>query len=139
VTRTRCWKNDWVVEFDVKAAFDQIDHALLMKAARRHIKESWLLLYIERWLTAPFETADGASLPCTRGTPQGGVVSPILMNLFMHYALIAGCSGHGRNRPLHVTPTTRWFIAAVWLREADNEIIFDSTSISHLSFCLARI
>nr|WP_236674424.1 group II intron reverse transcriptase/maturase [Paraburkholderia hospita] len=86
VTRTRCWNNDWVVEFDIKAAFDQIDHALLMKAVRRHIKESWILLYIERWLTAPFETADGENLPRTRGTPQGGVVSPILMNLFMHYA-----------------------------------------------------
>ncbi|GLC97780.1 group II intron reverse transcriptase/maturase [Cupriavidus sp. TA19] len=85
VTRKRCWKYDWVVEFDIKAAFDQIDHALLMKAVRRHIKESWILLYVERWLTAPFETADGASLPRTQGTPQGGVVSPILMNLFMHY------------------------------------------------------
>jgi group II intron reverse transcriptase/maturase len=84
-TRKRCWQYDWVVEFDIKAAFDQIDHALLMKAVRSHIKEGWILLYIERWLTAPFETADG-TLPRTRGTPQGGVVSPILMNLFMHYA-----------------------------------------------------
>jgi RNA-directed DNA polymerase len=86
VTRKRCWKYDWVVEFDIKAAFDQIDHALLLKAVRNHIKDDWILLYIERWLTAPFETADGASLPRTRGTPQGGVVSPILMNLFLHYA-----------------------------------------------------
>src|SRR6202023_1642216 len=85
-TRKRCWQDDWVVEFDIKAAFDQIDHALLMKAVRSHIKEGWILLYIERWLTAPFETADGGTLPRTRGTPQGGVVSPILMNLFMHYA-----------------------------------------------------
>src|ERR1700688_2057964 len=86
VTRKRCWQYDWVVEFDIKAAFDQIDHALLMKAVRSHIKEGWILLYIERRLTAPFETADGGTLPRTRGTPQGGVVSPILMNLFMHYA-----------------------------------------------------
>ncbi|MEX3968631.1 group II intron reverse transcriptase/maturase [Paraburkholderia sp. EG286B] len=85
VTRKRCWQYDWVVEFDIKAAFDQIDHALLLKAVRHHIKEGWILLYIERWLTAPFETAEGASLPRMRGTPQGGVVSPILMNLFMHY------------------------------------------------------
>jgi RNA-directed DNA polymerase len=90
VTRKRCWQYDWVVEFDIKAAFDQIDHALLMKAVRSHIKEDWILLYIERWLTAPFETADGVSLPRERGTPQGGVVSPILMNLFMHYAFDAG-------------------------------------------------
>ena len=86
VTRKRCWQYDWIVEFDIKAAFDQIDHTLLMKAVRSHIKEGWLLLYIERWLTAPFETADGVSLPRIQGTPQGGVVSPILMNLFMHYA-----------------------------------------------------
>ncbi|MGF6872880.1 group II intron reverse transcriptase/maturase [Paraburkholderia sp. MM5477-R1] len=87
VTRERCWKYDWVVEFDIKAAFDQIDHGLLLKAVRRHIKVDWILLYIERWLTAPFETADGARPPRVRGTPQGGVVSPMLMNLFMHYAL----------------------------------------------------
>jgi RNA-directed DNA polymerase len=86
ITRERCWKHDWVVEFDIKAAFDQIDHLLLMKAVRKHIKEDWILLYIERWLTAPFETAEGITVPRERGTPQGGVVSPILMNLFMHYA-----------------------------------------------------
>jgi RNA-directed DNA polymerase len=86
VTRKRCWQYDWVVEFDIKAAFDQIDHGLLLKAVRTHIREGWILLYVERWLTAPFETAEGEQLPRQRGTPQGGVVSPILMNLFMHYA-----------------------------------------------------
>ena len=86
VTRKRCWQYDWVVEFDIKAAFDQIDHGLLLKAVRTHIGEDWILLYIERWLTAPFETAEGEHLLRERGTPQGGVVSPILMNLFMHYA-----------------------------------------------------
>jgi len=86
VTRKRCWQYRWVVEFDIKSAFDQIDHGLLMKAVRSHIKEGWILLYIERWLTAPFETTDGERVARQRGTPQGGVVSPILMNLFMHYA-----------------------------------------------------
>jgi group II intron reverse transcriptase/maturase len=85
VTRKRCWQYDWVVEFDIKAAFDQIDHGLLKKAVRSHIKDDWILLYIERWLTAPFETTAGTRVPRDRGTPQGGVVSPILMNLFMHY------------------------------------------------------
>jgi len=89
VTRKRCWRYDWVVEFDIKAAFDQIDHGLLMKAVGSHIRESWIRLYIERWLSAPFETADGERLVRERGTPQGGVVSPILMNLFMHYAFDA--------------------------------------------------
>jgi group II intron reverse transcriptase/maturase len=86
VTRKRCWKYDWVVEFDIRAAFDQIDHVLLIKALRGHIKDDWILLYIERWLTAPFETAEGTKLPRTRGISQGGPLSPILMNLFMHYA-----------------------------------------------------
>ena len=89
VTRKRCWQYDWVVEFDIKAAFNQIDHGLLLKAVRTHIREGWILLYIERWLTAPFETAEGDQLPRKRGTPQGGVVSPILMNLFMHYTFDA--------------------------------------------------
>ena len=57
-----------------------------MKAVRCHIREPWILLYLERWLTAPFELEDGTRVPRERGTPQGGVVSPILMNLFMHYA-----------------------------------------------------
>ena len=86
ITRKRCWQYDWVVEFDIKAAFDQIDHGLLLKAVRTHIREGWILLYVERWLTAPFEIAEGEQLQRERGTPQGGVVSPILMNLFMHYA-----------------------------------------------------
>lgn len=86
ITRERCWRYDWLVEFDIKAAFDQIDHGLLMKAVRTHIKEDWILLYIERWLVAPFETAEGIRVPRECGTPQGGVVSPLLMNLFMHYA-----------------------------------------------------
>lgn len=85
ITRRRCWEHDWVVEFDIKAAFDQIDHVLLMKAVRVHVKEKWVLMYIERWLKAPFETKTGESLPRDRGTPQGGVISPLLMNLFMHY------------------------------------------------------
>ena len=89
VTRKRCWQFDWVVEFDIKSAFDQIDHSLLMKAVSSHIREGWILLYIERWLTAPFETTDGERLPRERGTPQGGVVSPIMMNLFMHYTFDA--------------------------------------------------
>jgi group II intron reverse transcriptase/maturase len=84
VTRKRCWRYDWVVEFDIKGAFDNIDHALLLKAVRHHIKERWILLYIERWLIAPFETLDGVLVPRDKGTPQGGVISPLLMNLFMH-------------------------------------------------------
>ena len=84
VTRERCWKYDWVLEFDIKGLFDNIDHELLLKAVRRHVTCQWALLYIERWLTAPMER-DGVRQERTRGTPQGGVISPILANLFLHY------------------------------------------------------
>jgi RNA-directed DNA polymerase len=86
VTRTRCWHYDWVVEFDIQGAFDNIDHELLMKAIHKHVGERWQLLYIERWLTAPYETSEGTTVARKMGTPQGGVISPLLMNLFMHYA-----------------------------------------------------
>src|SRR5215831_16064330 len=99
VTRKRCWQYDWIVEFDIKAAFDRIDHTLLMKAVRSHINESWLLLYIEWWLTTPFETEDGVTQPRTLGTPHGGVVSPILMNLFMHYAFDRWMKRHNSSCP----------------------------------------
>ncbi|TYB83793.1 MAG: group II intron reverse transcriptase/maturase [Kosmotoga sp.] len=85
-TRQRCWKYDWVLEFDIKGLFDNIDHELLMKAVRKHTKIPWLILYIERWLKAPFQHPDGKVEERSKGTPQGGVISPVLANLFMHYA-----------------------------------------------------
>jgi len=86
VTRERCWKYDWVLEFDIKGLFDNIDHDLLLRAVRKHVTCEWVLLYIERWLKAPMVQGDGTTVERSRGTPQGGVVSPILANLFMHYA-----------------------------------------------------
>lgn len=86
VTRKRCWRYNWVLEFDIKGLFDNIDHRLLMKAVRKHAHNRWLLLYIERWLTAPIELEDGTIMVRKRGVPQGGVISPVLSNLFMHYA-----------------------------------------------------
>ena len=85
VTRKRCWQYDWVLEFDIKALFDNISHDLLLKAVRKHVTCKWALLYIERWLTAPMEQ-NGNRIGRTRGTPQGSVISPILSNLFLHYA-----------------------------------------------------
>ncbi len=85
VTRKRCWKYDWVLEFDIKGLFDNIDHELLMKAVRTHTDSKWLLLYIERWLKSPFQIDDGILIERTKGTPQGGVISPVLSNLFLHY------------------------------------------------------
>jgi len=84
-TRERCWKYEWVLEFDIKGLFDNIDHELLLRAVGKHITCKWALLYIERWLKAPMVQEDGTTIERSRGTPQGGVVSPILANLFMHY------------------------------------------------------
>lgn len=85
-TRERCWKYDYVVEFDIKGLFDNINHELLMKAVEKHVEEGWIKLYIRRWLTSPFEDKDGNVVERNSGTPQGGVISPLLSNLFMHYA-----------------------------------------------------
>jgi group II intron reverse transcriptase/maturase len=85
VARKRCWRFAWVLDLDIKGFFDTIDHALLMKAVRRHTNCRWMLLYIERWLVAPVSLADGTVLQRVQGTPQGGVISPLLANLFLHY------------------------------------------------------
>ena len=87
VVRERCWKYDWVVELDIRRCFDTIDHELLNRALKKHCQIPWVLLYVQRWLTAPMETPEGELVDRTKGTPQGGVVSPLLANLFLHYAL----------------------------------------------------
>ncbi len=86
VARKRCWDKDWVLDLDVRAFFDSVDHDLLLKAVAHHTDERWVLLYIERWLKAPMMMADGTLVPRERGTPQGSPISPLLANLFMHYA-----------------------------------------------------
>jgi hypothetical protein len=86
VTRERCWKYDWCVEFDIRRAFDALDWDLTRKAIREHVKDPWALLYIERWLTAPAVSPDGQAVQRSKGVPQGSVIGPVLMNLYMHYA-----------------------------------------------------
>jgi group II intron reverse transcriptase/maturase len=86
MARKRCWKNDWVLDLDIKSFFDNIDHELMMRAVRAHTEEKWVLLYIDRWLKAPIEMRDGTQKLPQKGTPQGGVASPLLANLFLHYA-----------------------------------------------------
>lgn len=85
VTRKRCWRYDWVVEFDIKGLFDNIPHDLLLKAVEKHTDSVWIRLYIKRWLTAPMQLSDGTKQARDKGTPQGGVISPILSNLYLHY------------------------------------------------------
>jgi len=85
-TRSRCWRQNWVIDLDIKGFFDNLDHDLVMRAVRRHTTAPWILLYVERWLKAPAQRSDGTMVERTKGTPQGGVISPLLANLFMHYA-----------------------------------------------------
>ncbi|GIO16735.1 group II intron reverse transcriptase/maturase [Cohnella xylanilytica] len=114
VTRTRCWRYDWVLEFDIKGLFDNIDHELLMKAVRKHTDCPWVLLYIERWLKAPFQMKDGSQRERIAGTPQGGVISPVLANLFMHYTFDKWMANKHAQNP--------------WARYADDAVIHCRTN-----------
>ena len=86
VARKRCWSKDWVLDLDVRAFFDSVGHDLLMRAVAHHTDERWVLLCIERWLKAPMTMRDGTDAPRETRTPQGSPISPLLANLFMHYA-----------------------------------------------------
>jgi RNA-directed DNA polymerase len=86
MARKRCWDADWVIDLDIKAFFDSISHELVERAVAYHTKLPWVRLYVARWLRAPLQRPDGTLAERTKGTPQGGVVSPLLANLFLHYA-----------------------------------------------------
>ena len=86
VCRRRCWAQDWVLDLDIRAFFDSVPHSLLLKAVAHHTGERWVLLCISRWLKAPMQMPDGTMVPREKGTPQGSPISPLLANLFMHYA-----------------------------------------------------
>lgn len=85
VCRERCFKKDWVVDLDVKAFFDSVSWELMLKAVARHTDQKWVLLYVERWLKAPMLMPDKTTLPRVKGTPQGGPISPLIANIFLHY------------------------------------------------------
>lgn len=119
ITRERCWRYDWVLEFDIRGLFDNIPHDLLLRALEKHTDCEWVRLYIRRWLTAPLQLADGTLVERTRGTPQGGVVSPILANLFLHYAFDAWMA--------------RTFPGAPWCRYADDGLIHCKTETQALA------
>jgi len=109
VTRKRCWTMPWVLEFDIVGLFDNIDHDLLMQVVRKHTDSRWMVLYIERILKADMVLPDGTVKKRTSGTPQGGVISPVLANLFLHYAF------------------DRWMVTQnpdnPWARYADDAVI----------------
>ena len=85
-TRQRCWRMDWVIDLDIKEVFDNLDHDLIMEALKRHTDQKWVMLYIKRWLKAPMIDSQGQKMERSKGTSQGGVISPLIANLFMHYA-----------------------------------------------------
>ena len=106
-------KYDWVLEFDIKGLFDNIDHELLLRAVNKHTECKWVKLYIDRWLKAPMQLADGTLVERSKGTPQGGVVSPVLANLFMHYVFDVWMS--------------RTFSTVPWCRYADDALVHCET------------
>ena len=81
----QCMKRGWVIDVDIKGFFDNLDHDKLMDLVKKHVSEKWVLLYIERWLKAGVEQLDGSIMPRAKGTPQGGVISPLLANIYLHY------------------------------------------------------
>ena len=89
VCRERCWRNDWVLDMDIKSFFDTVSRDLTLKAVAHHTDQRWILLYVERWLKAPLQREDGSLVERDRGTPQGSAVSPLLANMFLHYAFDA--------------------------------------------------
>jgi RNA-directed DNA polymerase len=86
--RQRCWRAGWVIDMDIRAFFDTVPWDLVLKAVDRHTSpdQKWILLYVERWLKAPLQQQDGTLVTRDRGTPQGSAISPLIANLFMHYA-----------------------------------------------------
>jgi RNA-directed DNA polymerase len=108
-TRERCWKYDWVLEFDIVGLFDNIDHELLFKAVDRHIDEKWVRLYLQRWCEAPMQDSEGNIKERTSGVSQGGVTSPVLANLFLHYAFDVWMNRENPQNP--------------WARYADDGVI----------------
>lgn len=85
IARARCWRYAWVLKLDIRSFFDNLDHELLLRALHHHTDCQWVLLYVERWLKAPVQLEDGTLVARDKGSPQGGVISPLMSNLFLHY------------------------------------------------------
>jgi len=86
VVRKRCWRYNWVIDLDIEGFFDNIDHDLMLHAVKKHTASKWMLLYIERWLKAPAQRENSSLVERKMGTPQGGAISPLLANIFLHHA-----------------------------------------------------
>jgi RNA-directed DNA polymerase len=84
--RERCWRHDWILDLDIRKFFDSVPWDLIVKAVEVNTADAWVILYVKRWLSAPLQMPDGSLAQRDRGTPQGSAVSPVLANLFLHYA-----------------------------------------------------
>jgi len=122
--RQQCWRSDWVIDLDIKGFFDSLDHRLLMRAVEKYTGENWIVMYIARWLKAPIEKRNGESNERTRGTPQGGVISPLLANIFLHHAFDQWMK--------------REFPAVEFERYAD-DIVIHCKSLSQATYVLDKI
>jgi len=91
--RERCWRHDWVIDLDIRKFFDSVPWDLIVKAVEANTTLPWVILYVKRWLAAPLQMPDGSLAQRDRGTPQGSAVSPVLANLFLHYALDTWMAG----------------------------------------------
>jgi Retron-type reverse transcriptase len=109
VTRKRCWEMPWVLEIDIVGLFDNIDHEKTMEVVRKHTDRKWVILYIERFLKAPIQMPDGSMRERRSGTPQGGVISAVIANLYMHYAFDRWMEVKHKENP--------------WARYADDAVI----------------
>jgi RNA-directed DNA polymerase len=89
VCRERCWRSDWVLDLDIESFFDSVPHDLVLRSVAAHTDQRWILLYVEQWLKAPLKQEDGSLVERDRGTPQGSAISPLLANIFLHYAFDA--------------------------------------------------
>jgi len=144
VARKRCWEHDWVLDLDIRAFFDSVPHDLLLKAVAHHTDERWVLLYIERWLTAPMKMVDGTVVAREKGTPQGSPISPLLANLFMHYAfdcwmarehpdcpferyaddIVVHCDSEQQARDLHADLAERFGALGLELHPVKTKVVF---------------
>lgn len=168
VTRKRCWRYDWVLEFDIKGLFDNIPHDLLLKAVDKHTAVAWIKLYIRRWLSAPVQLPDGMQRARDRGTPQGGVISPLLANLYLHYVFdrwlekhyptlewcryaddgLVHCSSEEQARSVHEVLKQRFEACGLELHPSKTKIVYckdarrtgdyENTSFDFLGFTFRR-
>jgi group II intron reverse transcriptase/maturase len=122
--RTRCFKQPYVIDLDIKGFFDNIDHALMMQVMHYYVSEKWVLLYVERWLKSPLQRTTGEIIERTQGTPQGGVISPLLANMFLHVVFDGWMRQH--------------FPLIKWERYAD-DIIIHCNSETEAQFVLKSV